>query len=166
MFFWEQTHGVFLEAAWRKGTWYFARADAWEHIRSLKVNTYNPTDSVILRGIGSPCHFLLIIVCHDFVESNAPKNSLSCKFRWPLATSTDSDVLLICEWCLRVVRPTAADSCQLNWSELVVSWEHRLDSPQELFHTPFCLIKLPYPLCLVRGELKGRLKHYRRFFQI
>ena len=29
-FYWEQTGGVFLEAAWKKGMGYFAEADAWE----------------------------------------------------------------------------------------------------------------------------------------
>ena len=28
-------------------------------------------------GIGMSCHFLMAIVCHDFIERNAPKN-----FRW------------------------------------------------------------------------------------
>jgi hypothetical protein len=31
----------------------------------------------MLDGIGMPCHSLLAIVCHDFIERNAPKN-----FRW------------------------------------------------------------------------------------
>jgi hypothetical protein len=43
-----------------------------------------------LRGIGSPCHSLLVIVCPDFIERNATKNLLVV-FQQLLAISADSD---------------------------------------------------------------------------
>jgi hypothetical protein len=36
----------------------------------------------MLDGIGIPCHSLVVIVCHDFIERNAPKN-----FWWVLVAS-------------------------------------------------------------------------------
>jgi hypothetical protein len=60
MFSWEQTFGVFLEAAWRrKGMWYFARLDSWENRWCLRSHNYNPTDSrwcsVVLVCLATLC---------------------------------------------------------------------------------------------------------------
>jgi hypothetical protein len=87
MFCWEQTGGVFLEAAWKgacdvlleqmlKRTW-----DVWVGYKCY------PTDRGQCYGIGLPCYSLLIIVGQDFIERNTPKNfwcvlAASCQFLW------------------------------------------------------------------------------------
>lgn len=56
---------------------------------------------LLLCGIGPPCHSLLVIVCHDFIEKNATK------------------VTNFCRWfsvCFLSLPPTMAD-----WQSLVVS---------------------------------------------
>jgi hypothetical protein len=39
---------------------------------------------MMLDGIGTPCHFLLVIICSDFIERNIPKKfgvlAASCCF--------------------------------------------------------------------------------------
>jgi hypothetical protein len=67
---------------------------------------------MMLGGIGTPCHSLLVIICHDFIERNSPKKLL-VMFQWLLDTSIDSGCLAepgsffwlklpfpICQWCL------------------------------------------------------------------
>jgi hypothetical protein len=95
---------------------------------------YNPTDSgrgcvalvhvtilcwlwsllTMLYGIGWPYHSLLVIICHDFIERNTPKNRwwsggfLKLPFFW-------MDLpLLIYKWYLRVDGVATDNSCELN----------------------------------------------------
>jgi hypothetical protein len=79
MFCGGQSHGDFLEAAYKKGgacdvlleQTLERTHDVWKGYK------YNPTDKwTTLCGIGSPCHSLLVIVFHGFIKRNAPKNFL------------------------------------------------------------------------------------------
>jgi hypothetical protein len=61
MFWWEKTHGAFLEVDLWKGMWCFAGADRREHV-IWKEYKYNPTGSGRCSCTGSPGHSLLIFV--------------------------------------------------------------------------------------------------------
>lgn len=105
-----------------------------ERTSCLKEYKYSPTESgrccvvlvclaifcwhwfslTTLGGIGTPYHSLLVIVCHDFIEKNTPKNFCWCSSAFlPLQRSwanwTDlwffqTDLLwLIHKWCLWVL---------------------------------------------------------------
>jgi hypothetical protein len=82
MFLLEETHG-------KRGMWRFARIDTWclERVQILPNRQWTE-----LCGIGSPCHSLLVIICHDFIERNATKELL-IMFQLHLGTSTDSSGL-------------------------------------------------------------------------
>ena len=156
------------------------RADAWEDTWCLKAYQYNPTDSAQSSGIGLPCDFLLVfvglcwcssslvtlwhwfmlpsaltIICHDFIERNAPKNFwYSSGFlelpqtrviRRALWFYWIELPLLICEWCLQVDWASTADSCELIcWYPDIEDWNH----PKELFlngsTSSFALLTFPF----------------------
>jgi hypothetical protein len=80
----------------RRDMWCFARRDTWENTWCLEkgINRTQQTadDAVwywyvlvfftghrcallmMLYGIGSPCHSLLVFICHDFLDRNGSKN--------------------------------------------------------------------------------------------
>lgn len=112
-----------------------------------------------LYGIGSPCHSLLVIVCHDFIEKNAPKYFWWCSggffllLQLGLGPSGRA-------WGFLLHRTAIAGFWMgfvsgLNyrywsmWAELVISWQCKLDSlPKKLFLNrstcSFVLLAFPF----------------------
>jgi hypothetical protein len=60
--------------------------------------------------------------------------------------------------------------CWFVWTELLISWQWRLESPQRTIskqvHILLCPIKLSFPLPLVSGGLEGRLEHLRTLIKV
>ena len=75
---------------------------------------------MVLCGMGSPCHSLLVIVC-DITGRNATIELLVV-FQQPLAAFTDSGQL-----AELIVSSGSSCYCWFVWTELLISWQCRLD---------------------------------------
>lgn len=155
-----------------------ARADAWANTQYLE-RVYYPKDSgKILCGISSPCHSLLVIVCCNFLEKNAPKNFWWCSnsflhHPWTWAKSPWEEALwflldqnvVVDSW--KVFVNGSSYPCWITWTELLISWQYRLDLFQRTiskeFHILPCLINFSFLLPLIGDVLEGRLKHLSIF---
>ena len=106
---------------------------------------------IVLDGIGTPYHFFLVIVCRDHIERNALK-----KYWW-----CSSSFLGLIGRALWVSSRSICHCWLMNamWTELLISWQHRLDFLQgnisEQGHILLCSINLSFSLPLVGGGLEG-----------
>lgn len=79
-----------------------------------------------LYGIGLPCHTLLVIVCHDFIERNTPKNlwwrcSGFLPLLWTLADRQSLEVSSGSNcgcWLMNGVWSGLSCHCWFMWTEL------------------------------------------------
>ena len=122
----------------------------------------------------SALHWVVEHICRDSIERNVKKKA----FWWVLVASC-------CFYRLRLIgrvsqflldRTVVANllivsvsglnyHCWFLGTELLMSWQCRLDSPQRTLskqlHTLLCPINLSFPLPLVGGRLEGRLRYLR-----
>ena len=142
---------------------------------------------MMLCGIGSPCHSLWVIVCRSFIERNTLKNFWWCSWRFYslLQTWEKLTVSSGSNWYCwfptgvadlwMVFASGSRYCCWFVWTDLLISWQCRLNILQRTIFKPvhilLCPINLAFSLPLVDGELEGRLKHLRtliksRFWKI
>jgi hypothetical protein len=153
---WEQTWGVFLEAAWKKVHVMFGLSICLREYAMFGKDRNRMQHRVYCDvWYWFPWHSLLIIICHDFVERNQRSSSnvlkASCHFcrlwtieraLWFLLDQTG----IADSWMMFVSR--LSYHCWFLWIELLLFWQLRLDSPKELFlnraTSSFTLLTLPF----------------------
>ena len=120
---------------------------------------------MMLCSFGSPCYSLTVIICHDFLERNAQKNFWWCSSSFLLLLWTQAIgkalKFLLDQTAVKVF--ASGSSYWLGWTELPISWQCRLDSPQRTLskqaHSLLCPVNLSFPLPPEGGGLEGRLEH-------
>ena len=97
----------------------------------------------MLCGIGSPCLLLLMFICHDFVERNAPKNFWRCPgfFLLLQRTCADWQKFLVYFW----IKLLLLLLLQVDWTADNEDWTHPQIATSKQVHIP-CPVNrlLPY----------------------
>ena len=106
----------------------------------------------------------LLIICHEFVERNEPKNFWCCSGSFFLLLQTQAD------WYNLKVSSGLNLDCWLVWTQLLISRQGGLDSPEKgvskQVHALLYPINISFLLPLVGGEVEERLKHLSKLIKV